>query len=156
MRTLPVLLVAGVALLGATTLVVADSPYDSNVVSERPPFAPERPATLDRTTAAAYIVDYERMRLRNDMLSARGHTLDRRDEVRATCTSTSVAPTEAGGFRVQLRCRGDVNDAYRLFEPGGFSYVVTYRVAENATEQLRIRGYPYRHRDELRRQPSSW
>ena len=156
MRLLLALLVAGVALLGATTVLVADSPYDSNVVSERAPFAPERPATLDRTTAAAYLVDYERMRLRNDLLSAREYTLDRRDDVRATCTSTSVAPTEAGGFRVRLRCRGDVEDAYRLFEPGGFSYTVTYRLAENSTEQLRIRGYPYQQRDELRRQPSSW
>ncbi|MFC6988519.1 hypothetical protein ACFQJD_06985 [Haloplanus sp. GCM10025708] len=151
MRTLAAVLVV-VLLLGSSVLV-ADSPYDSNVESEENPFAPERPATLDRTTATAYLVDYERTRLYNDLLSSRGHTVDGGDDVRTNCTAVSRERVTEDRFRVRLRCRGEIADVYRLVQPTGFTYTVTYRLTANTQEQLAIRGYPYAERDDLRPRP---
>lgn len=139
-----------VLLLGASTLLVADSPYDPNVHSERNPSAPDRPATLNRTTVTAYLLDYEQTRLANDLLATRGHMLDMNDDVIASCNTISVSETDTERFRVQLRCIGGIDDTKRLFEPGEFSYRVTYRVTENETQQIKIRNYPYNERDSLR------
>lgn len=155
MRLLPALVIAGVILLGISTVLVADSPYDPNVVSERNPFAPERPATLTETTATAYLVDYEQTQLYNDLLGSRGYTFDRGDDVRADCTAVSTNQTATDRFRVRLRCNGEIEDTYRLVQPIMFSYTVTYSITEDSQRELSIRGYPYSSRAELRRRPSS-
>ncbi|MFB6124138.1 MAG: hypothetical protein ABEJ78_11855 [Haloferacaceae archaeon] len=150
MRRLAVLLV--VALLLGSSLV-ADSPCDSNVDAERDSFARERPATLDRTSAATYLVDYERTRLANDLLGARGYTLDRGDEIRTDCAAVARDRVGDGAFRIRLRCHGEITDVYRLIRPTRVTYTVTYRLTNTTTTQCRIRGYPYDVRDELRRPP---
>ena len=154
MRPLIALLVVGGVLLVGTGLV-ADSPYKPNVVSEQNPFAPERPATLDGTAATSYLVDYERTRLYNDLLRSRGYVLERGDDVRADCTALSSNRTATDRFRVQLQCRGEITDTYRLVQPTEFTYTVAYSMTENAQKELSVRGYPYSPRDELRQRPPS-
>lgn len=156
-RRLVVALIAGVGILlvGLSTVLVADSPYDTNVVSERNPFAPERPASLNRTTAASYLLQYEETRLYNDILGSRGYTFDRHDTVRAECTAITTNQTDANQFRVRLRCNGGIDDTNRLIQPSEFSYTVMYRVTEETEAQLAIEGYPYRSRNSLRPRPST-
>lgn len=141
-------------LVGASTLLVEDSPYDDNVDVERTPVAPERPAQLNETSAADYSVAYERTRLWNDLLASRDHSLDASDEVVARCTATSVSAANSGQYRVELDCVGGIDDTHRLFQPGNFSYAVTYHVSGNETVQSDIRGYPFDPGDSLRT-PSS-
>lgn len=143
-----IILVAGL-LVGASTLLVEDSPYDTNVDVERTPVAPERPAQLNETSAANYSIAYERTRLWNDLLASRGHSLDASDEVVTQCTATSVAETDPGQYRVALECVGGIDDTKRLFGPGNFSYVVTYHVNVNETTQSDVRGYPFDPGDAL-------
>lgn len=152
-----VALIAGVGILlvGLGTVLVADSPYDSNVVSERNPFAPERPASLNSTTAASYLVTYEETRLYNDILGSRGYTFDMHDTVRAECTAIVTNQTDADQVRVRLRCNGGIHDTNRLLQPSEFAYTVTYRVTEETEEQLAIQGFPYRSRNSLRPRPST-
>jgi hypothetical protein len=142
-------LVVGIILVGVSTALVDDSPYDSNVHSERNPTTPERPTTLNRTTATEYLIAYEEMRLYNDLLSSRGFVLDMHDTIQATCTGISVNETATDRFLVRLRCHGDIDDTKRLFEPRGFAYTVTYRLTEATQKQIDIHGYLYRTRDEL-------
>lgn len=155
MRRLIVLIIVGAVLSAVGTGLVADSPYDSNVVSERNPFAPERPATLNATTAASYLIDYEQTRLYNDLLRSRGHTLDRGDDVRTDCATISANQTATDRFRVRLQCHGEIVDTYRLIQPTKFTYTVTYSIDDTAQKQVSIRGYPYSARDELRQRPPS-
>lgn len=136
--------------LGASTLLVADSPYDDNVHVERNPVAPDRPAGLNATSATEHALAYERIRLENDLLASRNHTLDTHDTMIARCNATSVSETDAGRFRVQLRCAGGIDDTKRLFGPGEFTYEVAYRVTETETTQIEIRDYPFDERDTLR------
>lgn len=152
-----VALVAGVGilLLGASTVVVSDSPYDPNVVSERNPFAPERPAHLDESTAASFLVEYEETRFYDDLLGSRDHTFDTHDTVRAACTATATNRTGADRFRVRLHCEGGIDDTKRIVDPTQFSYTVTYRMTEDAVAQLAIRDYPFASRDELRVRPTA-
>lgn len=153
MRRLPFVLatlVLGAGLLvGAGTLLVEDSPYDGNVHVERTPVAPERPAQLNATSAADYSVAYERTRLWNDLLASRGHSLDASDDVVARCSATSVSAADPGQYRVELECVGGIDDTKRLFEPGNFSYTVTYRVSGSETTQSDVRGYPFDPDDAL-------
>jgi hypothetical protein len=155
MRTIVAFLAVGAVLIGVSTVLVADSPYDPNIAVERSPFAPERPATFDRTTAIAYIGNYERTRLQNDLLASRGYTLDLHDETRIECTTISANRTATDDFRVRLQCNGKIIDTKRLFDSGRFSYTVTYRLTETTQEQLEIRGYPFNGRDELRPRPTT-
>ncbi|WP_435360702.1 hypothetical protein [Haloarchaeobius sp. DFWS5] len=148
-----VLLVALVG--GVVTLTGPDSPFDRNVVSERNPFAPDRPDTLNESTAGSYVVRYEAQRLHNDLLAARDQQLDQHDDVEATCVYTSVEETNDDAFRVEIGCRGDIEDVHRVFQSKGFEYTVTYRVTNNSTEQVAIDGYPYDQRDELDSPPNS-
>ncbi|WP_396613516.1 hypothetical protein ACH9L7_16375 (plasmid) [Haloferax sp. S1W] len=150
-----VFVVVGVVVLGVSTVLVVDSPYDSNVVSEQNPFAPERPETITQTTAVAYLVEYEETRLYNDLLGSRGYTFDRRDEVRARCTAISVLEIGDEQFRVRLRCHGRIRDAYRLVRPPTYTYTVTYRITETTLEERSIEDYPFSSRDELRERPPS-
>lgn len=156
-RRLVGVLIAGVGILlvGLSTVLVADSPYDSDVVSERNPFAPDRPASLNSTTAASYLVAYEETRLYNDILRSRGYTFDTHDTVRTACTAIATNRTDADEFRVRLRCEGGIDDANRLIQPSEFSYTVTYGVAGETEAQLAIEGYPYRSRNSLRPRPST-
>lgn len=154
MRKVVALLVVVAALLvGASTALVADSPYDSNVVSEQNPFAPERPEALDRTTASVYLVEYEEQRLHNDLLASRDFVLDQHDEVMTNCTAASVEKVDET-FRVRLDCRGRIDDAKRFDQPSAVEYTVTYRMTSESVEQLRIQGYPFENRDELRNRSS--
>lgn len=155
MRPLVALIVVGAVLSAVGTGLVADSPYDPNVVSERNPFAPERPATLDETTAISYLIDYERTRLHNDLLRSRGHTLDRGDDVRTDCTEISANETATDRFRVRLSCHGEIVDTYRLIQPTEFTYTATYSINDTTQKQVSIRGYPYSVRDDLRQRPAS-
>jgi hypothetical protein len=145
---------AVVVFLAASTFFVADSPYVPNVEREANPFAPERPDTLDRDAVQTYLVDYERTRLSNDLVSSRGHTLDRDDDVRADCTPVDTTETAPDQFRVRLRCRGSIDDVYRLVQPTAVSYTVTYSMDETGLSQVAISGYPFSPRDELR--PPPW
>jgi hypothetical protein len=154
-RPFTVLVAVSAVLFGVGTGLVADSPYDPNVVSERNPFAPERPATFNGTTATSYLIDYEETRLYNDLVRSRGHTFDRGDDVRAACTGLSATRTATDQFRVRLRCHGEIEDVYRLIQPTEFTYTVTYSVNETTQKQISIRGYPYSARDELRQRPHS-
>ena len=129
--------------IGASTLLVADSPYDGNVHIDRNPVAPEQPANLNVTSVADHAVAYEQTRLFNDLIASRDHSLDTRDSVSANCNATSVSETTAGHFHVQLRCAGGIDDTYRLFERGQFSYTVTYRVTGTETTQIDIQDYPF-------------
>lgn len=147
------LLVGGALLLGFGSVLVADSPYDSNNEVERNPVAPERPPTLNETTAVRYISQYEETIFSNSILSSRGYTLDQHDEIRATCDATSVTQTDTEQFRVRLRCTGRVIDTNRLIQPSTASYTVEYRVTSDMEEQLALKGYPYSARDELRDRP---
>jgi hypothetical protein len=113
-RPLIVLLIAGAVLSVVGTGLVADSPSEPNVASERNPSVPERPAILNDTTAASYLVDSERTRLYNDLLRSRGYTLDRGDDVLADCTTVSSNRTRTARFRVRLRCHDAIEDTYRL------------------------------------------
>jgi hypothetical protein len=149
------LLVVATVLVGTTTVLVVDSPYDANVEREQEPFAPERPTSLDRTTATACLIDYERTRLSNDLLASRGYILDENDEVRTECTAVSVKRTADERFRVRLRCRGEIHDVYRFVQSPAVSYTVTYRLTDEGHEQLSISGYPFPSRDELRRRSAS-
>jgi hypothetical protein len=154
MRSLLALLLVGFLLLGLGSVLVADSPYESNVVSERNPVAPERPATLNRTTAASYLVEYEQTLLYNGLLGSRGFTLDPSDEVRTNCVTRSVNET-ADGFRAGLRCRGRIVDTKRLVQPPEVSYTVTYSTTEDTVRELAIEGYPSGERGELRERPTA-
>lgn len=155
MRPLIVFLIVSAVLSVVGTGLVADSPYEPNVVSERNPFAPERPATLNATTATSYLVDYEQTRLYNDLLRSRGHTLDRSDDVRTDCTGISSNQTATDRFRVRLQCHGEIADTYRLIQPTKVTYTVTYSINDTTQKQVSIRGYPYSVRDELRQRPPS-
>ncbi len=141
--------------LAASSVIVADSPYDSNVVAERNPFAPERPATVNETTAVTYLVAYEETRFQNDLLRSRGQTIDTRDEVRTDCTAAAANRTAAGAVRVRLRCSGGVHDTYRLVQPTDFTYTVTYWMTDAGVEQLAVHNYPYASRDQLRPRPTA-
>lgn len=154
MRRLAVLVTVCAVLSVVGTGFVADSPYEPNVESDRNPFAPERPATLDGTTATSYLVDYEETRLYNDLLRSRRYTLGRSDDVRTNCTGISRNETETDRFRIRLRCHGEIVDAYRLVQPTEFTYTVTYSIDDGTEKQVSIRGYPYSARNELRRPPS--
>ena len=111
MRTIVgLLVVACVILLGIGTVLIPNSPYDPDIAADRSPFASERPAIHNQTMAAAYIITYEQTRLRNDLLGTRGFELDMHDEVQADCTTISTNRAAAGGFRVRLRCHGDIKD----------------------------------------------
>lgn len=150
-RTVLVLLV--VVLLAAVVLsvTVPDSPYDPNVAVDRGPFAPERPAELNRTTATAYAVAYEKRVLRNDILSSRGFSLDMHDGVQTQCVAAGVQRRlngQNGGFRVHLQCHGDVVDVNRPIQPSGFGYAATYIVATTETRRIGVDGYPYGSDDE--------
>ena len=151
-RTYVIVAVIGISaslVLGASTLLVADSPYDDNVHVERTPVAPERPSELNATSAADHALAYERIRLRNDLLSSRNYTFDTHDTVISRCNASSVAETETDRFRVRLRCTGGIDDTKRLFGPEEFTYDVAYRVTETETTQLDIRDYPFEQRDTL-------
>ncbi|MFH5799016.1 hypothetical protein [Haladaptatus sp. CMAA 1911] len=154
MKALVAIIVVGIALLGVGTLLVEDSPYDENVVSEHNPFVPERPATLDGAAARKYLIDYERTLLSNDLLASRGYTLDTDDNVRADCTAISTTETTSDRFRVRLRCHGRIVDTNRLVQPTDFGYTVTYSITEDSLEVRALHGYPYESRDELRERPS--
>lgn len=154
MRRLTVVLVIAGVLWGSTVLVV-DSPYSPTRESEQNPFAPDRPVTLDRTTATAHLVDYEQTRLYNDLLGSRGYSIDDGDEIRADCTAISVNQTATDEFRIQLQCRGEIEDVYRLIQPPSHSYTVTYHIDGEDIEELSIEGYPFSPRDELRLRPPS-
>lgn len=156
MRRLTAILVIGsVILLGIGSVVSANSPYDSNVHSEKNPFAPERPATLNNTTASVYLIEYEQTRLYNDLLRSRGYMLDSGDDVRTDCTVVSTNQTTTSQFRVRLRCHGAIMDTNRLIQPTDFIYNVTYSVTEDSQRQLSLHGYPYSVRDDLRQRPPS-
>ncbi|MFC7203786.1 hypothetical protein ACFQJC_09680 [Haloferax namakaokahaiae] len=146
-------LLALLVLLAAGSLLVADSPYDPNIVSEQAPFAPERPDTLDSKTVTTYLVDYEERRLRNDLVRSRDYTLDRGDDVVAKCTSVTMNQTDTDRFRIRLRCHGEIADTYRLIQPTKFTYTVTYSVTEKTTSQLAIERFPYPQRDHMREKP---
>ena len=137
-------------IIGAGTFLVADSPFDGNVDIDRNPVAPEQPATMNGTSVADHAVAYEQTRLFNDLLASRDHTLDTHDSVITHCNATSVSETDTGQFHVKLRCTGGIDDTNRLFEPGNFSYNVTYRVADTETNQIEIGAYPFDQRDTLR------
>jgi hypothetical protein len=154
MKVLVALVAVGIALLGIGTVLVEDSPYDENVVSERNPLVPERPATLDGAAARKYLIDYERTLLYNDLLASRGHTFDRGDDVRTDCTALSTTETASGRFRVRLRCHGEITDTNRLVQPTDFTYTVAYSITEDSREASVLRGYPYEPRDELHQRPS--
>lgn len=154
LRWVLAVVVLGGVLLGVASVLVADSPYDRNVVSEQNPFAPDRPATLNATTATDYTIRYEQTRLHNEFLSTRDHTLDVHDEVTAECTQISVSEPSPQQFRVRLQCTGGIDDSRRLLEPGSFSYRVTYRVTENETRQVGIQDYPYGERESFRTPPA--
>lgn len=153
MKVLVAFVIVGILLLGIGTVLVEDSPYDGNVVSERNPLVPERPATLNGAAARKYLIDYERTRLYNDLLASRGHTFDTGDDVKADCTALSTTETASGRFRVRLRCHGGILDTYRLVQPTDFRYTVTYSITEDSLEERSLRGYPYESRDEHRRRP---
>jgi hypothetical protein len=87
------------------------------------------------------------------VLSSRDYTIDRGDDVRTACAAVSVTRLTADRFRVRLRCRGGIDDTKRLFEPGGFSYTVAYRITGETQTELAVRGYPFPHRDQLRPRP---
>ncbi|WP_231182936.1 hypothetical protein [Haladaptatus sp. DYF46] len=154
MKALVAIVVVGIALLGVGSLLVEDSPYDGNTVSERNPVVPERPATLDGAAARKYLIDYERIRLFNDLLASRGHTLDTNDDVRADCTAVSTTETASDRFRVRLSCHGRIVDTNRLVQPTDFRYTVTYSITEDSLEERALHGYPYESRDELHERPS--
>lgn len=137
-------------LIGTGTLLVVDSPYDGNVHIDRNPVAPERPATLNVTSVADHAVAYEQTRLFDDLIASRDHSLDTHDTVITECNATSVSETDTGQFHVKLRCTGGIDDTNRLFEPGNFSYNVTYRVSDTETRQTGIEEYPFDQRDTLR------
>jgi hypothetical protein len=153
-RNITVLLVT-LLIVGVSTVVVADSPYSPTRHSEKIPFAPDRPATLNRTTATAYAIDYEQTLLYNDLLGSRGFTIDDGDDVRADCTVNSVNQTATGEFRIQLRCRGEIEDVFRLIQTTSHSYKVTYQVTKNELKELSVHGYPFLPRHELRQRPPS-
>ena len=140
-------------LLLLASVTVPNSPYDSNVETERRPFAPERPTTLTAETAGEYAVAYEESRLANDLIRSRGGVLDGDDEVRADCTTTSATEREGNGYRVALRCRGGIGDVYRIVQPTRVTYTVAYTVTDGGTEQTAIDGYPFGPRDDLREAP---
>ncbi len=152
-RLTVVLIVAGT--LAVSTVLVADSPYSPTIVSEQNPFAPDRPATLNRTTATTHLIDYEQTRLYNGLLGSRGYSIDDGDDIRADCTASSVNQTATDEFRIQLQCRGEIEDVYRLIQPTSHSYTVTYSIGEENIEELSIEGYPFSSRDELRPRPPS-
>lgn len=147
---LTILVLGATLLVGVSTLLVADSPYETNVHVERTPVAPDRPDQLNETTAADYSIAYEQTRLFNDLLASRDHSLDVSDDVTAQCNATSVSRTHPGRYRVHLECLGGIDDTKRLFEPGSFSYDVTYRVSGNETAQFAIQDYPFDPGDGLR------
>lgn len=151
-RRTAVLVLVGVVLL--STVLVVDSPYRPTRDSDRNPFAPERPVTLNRTTATTYLIDYEQTRLYNDLLGSRGYTVDDGDDLRADCAVDSVEQLN-GGFQVELRCEGEITDVYRLIHSTKHSYTVTYLITENSLEELAIQDYPFSPRDELRQRPQS-
>lgn len=156
MRRLTAILVIGsVILLGVGSVVTANSPYDSNVHSDKNPFAPDRPATLNKTTASTYLIEYEQTRLYNDLLRSRGYMLDSGDDVRTDCTVVSTNQTTPSQFRVRLRCHGAIVDTHRLTQPTDFSYTALYSVTAESQQQLSLHGYPYSVRDDLRQRPPS-
>lgn len=137
------LAVVGVLLIGGWTLVGEDSPYVGDVDVESYPRAPDKPTPLDSGTVGEYLVRYEQRLLTNDLYASRGHTLDSRDRVVADCRAETIDPLASGEYRVQVRCRGGIDDHLRLFQPGPFTYSVTYRVTANRTRQTAIQGYPF-------------
>lgn len=139
-RTTALVVLVGVVLL--STVLIADSPYRPTRHSDRNPFAPERPATFNRTTATSYLIDYEQTRLYNDLLGSRGYTIDDGDDLRADCAVDSVQRSNSG-FQVELRCEGEITDVYRLIHPTKHSYTVTYLITENSLEELAIQDYPF-------------
>ena len=144
-----VLIILGLA-FGASTLLVADSPYDGNVHIDRNPVAPERPTNLNVTSVADHAVAYEQTRLFNDLIASRDHSLDTHDTVITECNASAASETDTEQFRVELRCVGGIDDTNRLFDPGNFSYHVMYRVSDTETRQIDIEGYPFDQRDTLR------
>lgn len=154
MQRLAVLLMV-VGVVGLSTVLVADSPYSQTRVSEQNPFAPERPAVFNRTTSTAYLIDYEQTLLYNDLLGSRGYSIDDGDDIRADCTAISVNQTAPEEFRIQLQCRGEIEDVYRLIQPTSHSYTVTYSIGKEHIEELSIEGYPFSPRDKLRPRPPS-
>lgn len=143
-------LVSAALVTGASSLLVENSPYAGDVNVERAPYAPDRPANLTGETAGAYASAYEEIRLGNDLYATRGHVLDEGERAIARCRPASVADDGPDRYRVELQCTGRIDDVYRLFEPEPVDYRVTYRVSEDTSEQVSIRGYPYGERAGLR------
>lgn len=140
-------LLAGTVASGS--LLIEDSPYDSNVHVERAPFAGATPADLDGDAARQYVSRFEERRLENDLLRSRGLVLDRGDRLVTRCMARSVKQIGPGAFRVDLRCRGDVVDTNRPIQPDGFDYTVAYRVSLDDVRQVAIDGFPFATRDSL-------
>lgn len=129
--------------IGASTLLAADSPYNRNVDVESYPVGPETPASINSTSAADYAISYEERLLFNDLIASRGNNLDARDRVITNCRGISVSNAGTGEFRIRLECRGGIDDTLRLFEPGEFTYSVAYTVTDSSIRQTDIRDYPF-------------
>lgn len=148
--TILVLAALGAVLAPAiASVLVTDSPYEGNVHVERYPVAPERPSTLNATTAGEYASGYEQRLLFNDLLAERSHTLDVNDDIVNDCNATSVSELE-DQFRVEVRCSGGIHDTKRLLQPGTFTYEVTYHVAPTEVREVDVEEYPLSGRHDLR------
>ena len=140
---------------GALSVTIGNSPYDSDVAIERYPFAPERPAELNNTTAASYVTEHEEMLLFNGIIRSRGFNIDRGDNVRANCAVTSTEERTEDTFAVQLRCHGRMDDIYRIIQPTEFTYTARYAMNNSGVEILSLEGYPLGERGSLRERPPS-
>ncbi|WP_122089619.1 hypothetical protein [Halalkalicoccus subterraneus] len=138
---------AVVLLVGIALFIVSqpppDTPNGETMHIESYPSGPEKPSPLNSSSAVNYTVTYEERLFYNDLLASNNHRFDSGERVVADCTNISVSNTDTDGFRVRLECGGGVTDASQLPESKEFTYSVTYRITEDATEQAELQKYPF-------------
>lgn len=129
--------------IGASTFLAIDSPYNRNVDVESYPVGPEKPTSINSTSAVDYTISYEERLLYNDLLASRGNNLDTNDRVITSCRRISVSNVGTGEFRIRLECQGGIDDTLHLFEPGEFTYSAIYNVTDDSIQQISLQNYPF-------------
>lgn len=128
--------VVGFALLSYTTgnaPLIADP---SEAVSPRP--FPEKPGTINATTAATFAAAYEEARLHNEILDEQ----DGVTRIDTMCTG-AVTNRTAAGYHVSLDCSSawELKQAGRTTLTDGDPYLIRYLITPDRTRQLMDRRY---------------